>query len=61
MEPTDLKLAGKVALITGILAFDKGLGPDPRNELHRCEQGYAQRFVFTVLATILLASGRGRS
>jgi hypothetical protein len=33
LEPTDLKLAGKVALITGILAFDKGLGPDLRNEL----------------------------
>ena len=33
LEPTDLKLAGKVALITGILAFAKGCGPDLRNEL----------------------------
>jgi hypothetical protein len=28
LEPTDLKLAGKVGLITAILAFDKGLRPD---------------------------------
>jgi DNA-directed RNA polymerase sigma subunit (sigma70/sigma32) len=33
LEPTDLKLAGKLGLITAILAFDKGLGPDLRNEL----------------------------
>jgi hypothetical protein len=28
LEPTDLKLAGKAAQITGIHPFDKELGPD---------------------------------
>jgi hypothetical protein len=39
LEPTDLKLAGKVGLITAILAFDKSLGPDLRNELLVIVQG----------------------